>query len=117
LRAQPTVLGDPRNPLDLTRHSERLALVLNGNVNFGSTMSNADQDMNMNAFKHTGTSPVAPNTDFTLTHTLNRVPLTIVGQDTQDGSILYRSPTTPWTKTTITLRSTGASSVYNVIVS
>jgi hypothetical protein len=116
LRAQPTVLGDPRNPLDLTRHSERLALVLNGNVNFGSTMSNADQDMNMNAFKHAGTSPGAANTDFTLTHQLGRVPLTIVGQDTKDGSILYRSPTTPWTKTTITLRSTGASSVYNLIV-
>lgn len=90
--------------------------MLNGNVNFGTTMSNADPDMNMNAAKFTGTSPVAPNTDFTLTHTLNRIPLTIVGQDTKDGSVLYRSPVTAWTKTTITMRSTGASSVYNLIV-
>jgi hypothetical protein len=116
MKPQGTCLGDPRDPLNLTRHSERLALVLNGNVNFGSTMSNKDPDMNMDAFKATGTSPGAANTDFTLTHQLGRVPLTIVGQDTQDGSILYRSPATPWTKTTITLRSTGASSVYNVIV-
>jgi hypothetical protein len=117
LKPQPTCLGDPREPLNLTRHSERLALVLDHNVNFGTTMSNKDPDMNMNAWKATGTSPVAPNTDFTITHSLGRIPLTIVGQDTKDGSVLYRSPTTPWTKTTITLRSTGASSVYNLIVS
>lgn len=80
-------------------------------------MSNKDADMNMQAWKATGTSPATPNTDFTIQHSLDRIPLTIVGQDTKDGSVLYRSPTTPWTKTTITLRSTGASSVYNVIVS
>lgn len=116
-RAQPTCLGNVNDPKNLTRHSERLAKVLNGNVNFGSTMNNTDQDQNMNAWKATGTSPVAANTDFTIQHKLGRIPLTIVGQDTKDGSVLFRSPTTPWTKTTITLRSTGASSVYNVIVS
>ncbi len=116
MRAQPNCLGDPRDPLALTRHSERLALVLNGNVNFGSTMSNKDQDQNMNAWKATGTSPGTANTDFTIQHSLGRVPLTIVGQDTKDGSVLYRSPATPWTESTITLRSTGASSVYNLIV-
>ncbi len=116
MRAQPTCLGNPKDPLNLTRHSERLAKVLNGNVAFGSTMSNADKDMNMNAWKATGTSPGTANTDFTITHSLNRIPLTIVGQDTKDGSVLFRSPTTPWTKTTITMRSTGASSVYNLIV-
>jgi hypothetical protein len=117
MRAQPTCLGDPRDPLNLTRHSERLALVLNGNVGYGTTMSNKDQDININCWKAQGTSPSSANTDFTIQHSLGRIPNTIVGQDTRDGSVLYRSPSTAWTKTTITLRSTGASSVYNVIVS
>jgi hypothetical protein len=116
MRAQPTCLGNPKDPLNLTRHTERLALVLNGNVSYGATMSNADGDINLSIAKFSGTSPVAPNTDFTLKHSLGRVPITIVGQDTKDGSVLYRSPVTAWTKTTITMRSTGASSVYNLIV-
>ena len=121
MRAQPTCLGNPKDPLNLTRHTERLALVLNGNVNYGSTMSNKDADTNMNCWKATGTSPVAPNTDFTITHSLgdgnglHRIPITIVGQDTNNGGLLYRG-SVPWTKTTITLRCTTASAVYNVIV-
>lgn len=116
MRAQPNCLGDPRDPLALTRHSERLALVLNGNVNFGSTMSNVDQDQNMNAWKATGTSPGTANTDFTIQHSLGRVPLTIVGQDTNNGGLLYRG-SVAWTKTAITLRCTTATAAYNVIVS
>jgi hypothetical protein len=116
MRAQPTCLGNPKDPLNLTRHSERLALVLNGNVSYGSTMSNTLEDANLSIWKAQGASPATANTDFTIAHSLNRVPITIVGQDTKDGSVLYRSPTTPWTETTITLRSTGASSVYNLIV-
>jgi hypothetical protein len=102
---------------------ESMAVALDGHICFGDTMSNTDTTTNMECWKFTGTSPGAANTDFTLSHSLTdsnghpRVPLTIVGQDTKDGSVLYRSPATPWTKTTITLRSTGASSVYNVIVS
>lgn len=115
MRAQPNCLGDPREPLNLTRHAERLALVLNGNVNFGSTMSNKDADQNMNAWKATGTSPGAANTDFTITHSLGRVPLTIVGQDTNNGGLLYRG-SVAWTKTTITLRCTTATAAYNVIL-
>jgi len=115
-RAQPTCLGNVNDPKNLTRHSERLAKVLNGNVSFGSTMSNKDLSTNLSIWKAQGTSPGTANTDFTIQHSLGRIPNTIVGQDTKDGSVLYRSPVTAWTKTTITLRSTGASSVYNVIV-
>jgi hypothetical protein len=79
-------------------------------------MTNGQDDINLSVWKATGTSPGAANTDFTIQHSLGRMPLTIVGQDTKDGSVLYRSPVTAWTKTTITLRSTGASSVYNLIV-
>lgn len=115
-RAQPTCLGNINDPKNLTRHSERLAKVLNGNVSYGATMTNGQEDTNLSVWKAAGTSPVAPNTDFTVPHSLGRVPITIVGQDTKDGSVLYRSPVTAWTKTTVTLRSTGASSVYNLIV-
>jgi hypothetical protein len=115
MRAQPTCLGDPTKPLNLTRHSERLALVLNGNVNFGSTMSNSDSDTNMQCWKATGTTPGAANTDFTINHSLGRIPLTIVGQDTNNGGLLYRG-SVAWTKSTITLRCTTATAAYNVIV-
>lgn len=115
-RAQPTILGDPKRPTDITRWNERIARVLNGNVNYGSTMSNADKDKNMNCWKATGTTPGVANTDFTIQHSLGRIPLTINGQDTNNGGVLYRSPATPWTKTAITLRCTTASAAYNVIV-
>lgn len=117
MRVQPTILGDPHKPLDITRWSERLARGINGNLSYGSTMSNKDADINLSIWKATGTAPGAPNTDFTITHHLGRIPITIVGQDTNNGGLLYRSPVTPWTKTTITLRCTVASSVYNLIVS
>jgi hypothetical protein len=114
-RAQPTCLGNVSDPKNLTRHSERLAKVLNGNVNYGSTMSNKDADMNMNCAKFTGTSPGTANTNFTLTHSLGRIPLTINAQDTNNGGLVYRG-TVAWTKTTVTFRCTTASAQYNLIV-
>jgi hypothetical protein len=116
-RAQPTCLGgregekDPRN---LGRWSERIARVLNGNVSFGSTMSNKDVDMNLSIFKFSGTGPAA-NTDFTLPHSLGRIPITIVGQDTQNGGLVYRG-SVAWTKTACTFRCTTAAAQYNIIV-
>jgi hypothetical protein len=79
-------------------------------------MSNADADNNMQCWKAKGATPATANTDFTIQHSLGRVPLTINGQDTNNGGVLYRSPATPWTKTTITLRCTTATAAYNVIV-
>ena len=114
--AQPTCLGNEKIPRDLARWIERHALVLNGNVSFGSTMSNKDADINMNCWKATGTTPGAANTDFTITHSLGRIPNTIVGQDTNNGGLLYRG-SVAWSKTTITLRCTTSTAAYNVIVS
>jgi hypothetical protein len=122
LRVPPTLLGNLHAITDVLRWISRLALAINGNLNFGSTMSNTDADINMNVWKAFGTTPAAPNTDFTITHSLSdgnglhRVPITIVGQDTNNGGLLYRG-SVPWSKTTITLRCTTASAVYNVIVS
>ena len=114
-RAQPTILGDPKRPTDITRWSERLARVLNGNVNYGSTMSNADKDKNMNCWKATGVTPGVANTDFTIQHSLERIPLTINGQDGNNGGVLYRG-SVAWSKASVTLRCTTANMQYNVIL-
>ena len=116
MRAQPTCLGDEKVPRNIARWSERLARVLNGNVSFGSTMSNKDGDTNISNWKAQGTTPGTANTDFTITHSLGRVPITIVGQDTNNGGLIYRSPATPWTKTHATFRCTTASAGYNLIL-
>ena len=88
---------------------------MNGNVSFGSTMSNDLQDRNLDVSKAQGVTPGAANTEFAVVHILNRVPITIVGQDTTNGGVLYRG-TTPWTKTTAYLKCTTASAVYNAIL-
>jgi len=115
MRVQSTNLGDS-SMKGMIRWVTYLARAINKNISFGSTMSNEDGDTNLDVFKATGTTPGTANTDFTIKHTLGRVPITIVGQDTTTGAVLYRSPATAWTKTTVTLRSTGASATYNVIV-
>jgi hypothetical protein len=114
-RAQPTCLGNVNDPKNLTRHSERLAKVLNGNVSYGATMQNGQDDINMSVWKAFGTSPGTANTDFTIEHSLGRIPITIVGQDGNNGGLLYRG-SSPWTNTTVTLRCTTASMNYNVIL-
>jgi hypothetical protein len=100
---------------NLMRWLEHHGQALAGNISYGDTMSNADQDINLNIWKATGTTPGVANTDFTITHALNRIPNTIVGQDTNNGGLLYRG-SAAWTKSTITLRCTTATAVYNVIV-
>jgi len=85
--------------------------VLAGNVSLGA--SNTDPSKNIINWKASGVSPGAPDTDFTVTHGLGYVPGTIIGQDTNNGGLLYRG-TVAWTKTTVTLRSTKATSTYNV---
>lgn len=92
------------------------ARLFSGNVSFGFSMSNTDQGNNMSCWKATGTTPAAANTDFAIAHTLGRVPITIVGQDTNNGGLLFRSPSTAWTSTTIYLQCTTGSAAYNVIV-
>lgn len=109
------ILGNIDTPDNKIRWQEHLATVLTKNVSYGSTMSNADEDTNLSIWKATGTTPVAPNTNFTITHSLGRIPNTIVGQDTNNGGLLYRG-SVAWSKSTITLRCTTASAAYNVIV-
>ena len=114
-RAQPTCLGPEDVPRNQARWTERIAKVVNGGISFGDTMSNKDGDININCWKAQGTTPGAANTNFTINHSLGRVPLTIVGQDTNNGGLLYRG-SVAWTKTTVTLRCTTATATYNVIL-
>jgi hypothetical protein len=78
-------------------------------------MSNELQDRNLDVSKAQGTTPGTANTEFAVPHILNRIPITIVGQDGNNGGLLYRS-TTPWTKTTAYLKCTTAGMVYNLVL-
>jgi hypothetical protein len=93
----------------LTQHGKTLQ-----NLQFG--MTNADPSKNIPNFRATGVTPGAANTDFTFNHSLGYVPDTILMQDTDNGGVLYRSPVTAWTKTTVTLRCTTVSANYRVRV-
>jgi len=126
LRVPPTILGDARNPLDVTRHNEYLARALNGQIAFGDTIQNPNAqglntDVNLSIWKFEGTTGVGANTAFTLNHSLvgadgkPRLPVCIVGQTTKDGGVIYGDWTT-WTKTTITLKSTTANTPYRLII-
>ena len=78
-------------------------------------MNNTDKDINLDVWKATGVAPGAANTNFTVNHSLGRVPITIVGQDTDNGGLLYRG-TVAWTKTAVTLKCTTASANYKLIL-
>jgi hypothetical protein len=114
MRVQSTALGQ-ENVKGLSRWLTYIARAINKNISYGSTMDNTDGDMNLDIFKATGDAPGTANTEFAIAHTLGRQPITIVGQDTNNGGLLYRSTTT-WTDTHIYLKCTQASSVYRVIV-
>jgi hypothetical protein len=97
---QPTVLGDPRQPLNVTRWIERIAKTINGNSPRGHVL--------------TGTSPGIANTAFTVQHGLGRIPVTIDGQHTNNGGILYQGGT--WTTTAVVLKCTTASAQYTLLL-
>lgn len=101
-------------PDGLRNHLDRVNKVLT-NISHGTTMSNSDPSNNIDNWKATGTTPNAPNTEFSITHGMARVPLTLGGWDTNNGGTLYRS-STAWTKTQVFLKCTTANAVYNLIL-
>ena len=118
-----------KQPDNLARWLEILARAMSGNISYGATMSNIDPTQNMNVWKFSGTTPPTANTEFAIPHHLKYVPLTILGADTSNGGVLYRS-TTPWTAAPaspnasthsaqlagyVYLKCTTASAAYNVI--
>jgi hypothetical protein len=108
---RPLVKINAKTLYDVIRNHGR---VLGGQISWGTTMSNIDPGRNINCFKAFGVTPAVADTDFTVPHSLNRMPLSLGFQDTDNGGVLYRSPAVQWTSTTVTLRCTKASSNYNV---
>lgn len=115
MRVPQTIPGSSPTTPNILRWIELIARQFAQQITFGHTMGNTDEDLNLKIWKAQGTAPGVADTDFTINHELGQVPLTIVGQDTNNGGLLYRGSVS-WTKTTVTLRSTKASSAYNVIV-
>ncbi len=89
--------------------------VLDGNVSFGATNINKNnRGRNIDSTMVNGVTPGGANTEFAVTHTLGRVPVTFFGH-TDNGGVLYKG-TTAWTKTTIFLKCTTASANYQLVV-
>jgi len=109
-------LGFTTPTLDnLVNWLERHGRVLDGNVSFGATNVNKNnRDRNIESSMANGTTPGGANTEFAVTHTLGRIPVTFFGH-TDNGGVLYKS-TTAWTKTQIFLKCTTASANYQVVV-
>lgn len=92
---------------------ENLARVINGQISFG----NGTLPDNMNNVWANVTTPVAPDTDFTITHNLQRV-VSAYWVGLKDRAVdIYTSPTPNADPThTIILRATVASAVIRVIL-
>jgi hypothetical protein len=88
-----------------------LALLINGNITFGDgTIID-----NINGTWFNITAPVAPNTDFTLNHNLNRIPAGYLVMEKDRACDVYTGSVAP-TTTQITLRATVASAVLRIFV-
>jgi hypothetical protein len=90
------------------------ARILSGNVAYGS-VSNTDTSRNINGVWATGTTPVAPNTPFTVDHVLGRVPVGFHTVRINAAGTLYDSGVT-WTSTTISLKCSVASAAYTIFI-
>lgn len=71
------------------------------NVSFGNTTANSDGDMNISAFKATGTTPGVANVEFSVQHTLTHVPIGFIIISVDHHAHIYKStPGTAWTSAT-----------------
>lgn len=92
---------DPKNT---HRVLERVHKVLSGNISYG-TLSPVDKGRNIDVFPATATTPGVINTEFAVSHGLNRIP---VGFHliNKSGSVDVYQSTTAWTKNKIFLKAT-----------
>ena len=100
---------------DLTQMLQNHARILDGNVSFGQTTNNNERGQNINGWKAVGTTPGSANTEFAVTHGLNRIPIGFLPLAVAANAVLYQS-TTPWTATTIYLKCSGTSVPYTIFV-
>jgi hypothetical protein len=87
--------------------------VLGGQLSFGATTGNAEQDRNIQCFKATGVAPAGANTEFIVSHNLGRAPYSMI-QHTNNGGVVYQSRATLGSATQAFLKCTAASSAYTV---
>jgi hypothetical protein len=90
---------------------QNLVNVINGNLGFGDG-TNAD---NINGVWINVVAPVAPNTDFTVTHNLNRLPVGYWPMQKDRACDVYTGSVAA-TQTQLTLRATVASAVLRLFV-
>lgn len=94
---------------------QRHGRVLDGNVSFGQTNVNkTNRDRNIDSFMANGATPGVANTEFSVTHSLGRIPITFFGH-TDNGGVLYKS-TTAWSKTAVFLKCTTVTANYQVVL-
>ena len=91
--------------------------ILNGGVGHGGFASDnvTEAPGNMDNRHVAVTSPVAINTEFAVTHNLNRIPTMCLPGQNSNGGIIYASGT-PWTKTQIFLKCTTSSCGLNLLI-
>jgi hypothetical protein len=94
---------------------QQIGKILAGNVSFGASTNNTDQDINMDCFKATGTTPGTANTEFSISHQLGRIPVGFLVASVDQAAIIYKS-TTAWTSSHIYLKCNVASVNYFVIL-
>lgn len=85
--------------------------VLNGQVSFG----NGTNPDNIAGVWISVTSPVVANTDFTVTHNLNRIPVGYLTMEVDRVNVVYTGSVAA-TKTQITLRASVASAVLKLFI-
>jgi len=90
---------------------QNLTNVINGNLGFGDG-TNAD---NINGVWSNVIAPGAPNTDFTITHNLGRIPVGYWVMQADRATDIYTGSVAA-TKTQLTLRSSVASAVLRIFV-
>src|SRR6267378_4351942 len=90
---------------------QNLTLVINGNLGFGDG-TNPD---NLSGSWINVVAPVAPNTDFTVNHNLNRLPVGYWAMQKDRACDVYTGSVDA-TKTQLTLRATVASAVLRLFV-
>lgn len=95
--------------------TQQMGKVLSGNVSFGASTNNVDQDINIDCFKATGTAPGTANTEFSIAHQLGRIPIGFIVASVDQAAIIYKS-TTAWTSSHIYLKCNVASVNYLVIL-
>lgn len=112
-----TGLGGMLNLQSLAKWLDNVAQVINGNVSFGSTTSNTDDETNIEGWKATGTSPAMADTEFAVSHNLGRTPFGFIVLSVSKNATLYQDPAgTAWDATTVYLKASAASVAYVIFI-